>query len=64
MSGEDILVPCKAEDVVPGRNYYMINVMRPTVFYVQEFAPIVEWDKIEMLTKYNRIWRLKEEVPV
>lgn len=63
MSGDDLLIPCKAEDVQVGKEYYMINVMRPNRFYAQEFAPVIEWETIEMLTKYNRIWRLKEEVP-
>lgn len=63
MDGDDLLVPCTEDDIVPGRIYYMVNAMRPNHFYVQEFAPIVEWETIQMLIKYKRIWQLKEGVP-
>jgi hypothetical protein len=63
MTGDDMLVPCTEDDIVPGRTYYMVNAMRPNHFYAQEFAPVVEWETIQMLIKYKRIWQLKVEVP-
>jgi len=55
------MVKCTEDDIQPDREYYMINIMRPTVFYQYHFSPLVEWDTIQMLLKYNRIWQLKEK---
>lgn len=59
--GEDIMVQCTEDDIRPDRGYYMINVMRPHVFYECHFSALVQWDTIQMLLKYNRIWQLKEK---
>lgn len=62
--GHEILALCTEEDIKPDTNYYMVNAMRPTVFYECYFSPLVEWDTIQTLIKYKRIWRLKDGVLV
>lgn len=62
VDGEDIMVPCVEEDVKPDHNYYMVNVMKPNVFYETHFSPLVEWETVLTLIKYKRIWRLKDGV--
>lgn len=59
-AGDDILVPCKEQDVKTGRIYYITTPMNPDRFYEQFLSHLVEWDSIQTLIKYNRLWQLKE----
>jgi hypothetical protein len=61
--GDDILVPCKEQDVKTGKIYYITTPMNPAKFYEQFLSHLVEWDTIQTLIKYNRLWQLKEEAP-
>jgi hypothetical protein len=58
--GDDLVVPTKLEDIVPGKTYFMQQVYKPNEFKPTVFDPKVTWNTIEELYKTGRIWQLKQ----
>lgn len=58
-SGDNILEP--AQNIQPGKTYYMRQIWKPNEFRPTVFDASVNWSTIEEIHKTGRIWQLKED---
>lgn len=57
VTGENLVVPVKLEEIVPDKLYYMQNVYKPREFYPAVFHHKVSWDTIQEFFKTGRIYK-------
>ncbi len=60
VKGDNLVRPAKLDEIVPGKQYYMQGIFKPTHFTPTVFDPAVSWDTIKELHNTGRIW-LREE---
>jgi hypothetical protein len=61
--GPDLVRLAKAEEVVPGKQYYMQAVFKPTHFTPTVFDPSVSWESIMEFIRAKKIY-IKNERPI